>query len=160
MILFINYARKYNLNFRIARYHNVYGPRMGFEHVIPQLSDRAVNKEDPFNIYGGDQTRTFCYVDDAVRATCLAMRSSTLDGQVVNIGSDEETKIIDVANIILELSDYKPEIEENYSPPGSTDRRCPNIDKLTAAGFEPEIDLREGIEKTYKWYKQHYESLL
>jgi len=159
-LLFINYARKYNLDFRIARYHNVYGPRMGFKHVIPQLSYRAIERMDPYKLFGGDQSRTFCYIDDAARATVMTMRGQNSNGQVINIGSGQETKILEVARIILELADYDPKnIAENYAPPGSTERRCPDVTKLAELGFTPKVDLSEGIERTFLWYKEYYENL-
>ena len=159
-LLFINYAKSYDLDFRIVRYHNVYGPRMGFEHVMPQMAQRAHERENPFRVFGSDQTRAFCYVEDAAEATCLTMRAKDLRGQVVNIGTDEETKIEDIASIITNMFEYEPRLDSLEAPQGSTPRRCPDITRLVAStGFVPKTPLIEGVSKTIKWYKEYYESL-
>ena len=66
---FLNYARKYNFEATIVRYHNAFGPDMGFKHVIPHLVERFMNNEAPFKMYGHDQTRAFSYIDDTVEAS-------------------------------------------------------------------------------------------
>ncbi len=70
---FHNYSKVFGFENVIVRYHNVYGPRMGFKHVIPHLAQRFLKNENPFKVYGPDQTRAFCYIDDAVKGTVLAM---------------------------------------------------------------------------------------
>ena len=159
-LLFINYAKRHDLDMRIIRYHNIYGPRMGFEHVIPQFSRRAANLENPFNMHAGSHTRAFCYIDDAVEATCLAMRSPESKGQIVNVGTNEETTISDIAKMIFKFAGYEPKTQENDPPEGSTPRRCPDIKKLcNLTNFQPKISLQEGVKRTYEWYKNYYENL-
>ena len=68
-ILINSFSKQYGLKFQIIRYHNIYGPRMGTKHVMPQMIYRTKNKQNPFLIYGPKQTRAFCYIDDAVDAT-------------------------------------------------------------------------------------------
>ena len=84
----INFARAGFFESVIVRYHNVYGPNMGFRHVIPHLV-RFRNKEEPFKIYGHDQTRAFNYIDDAVIGTVLAAEKGE-NMQIYHIGSEEE----------------------------------------------------------------------
>jgi len=93
------YAKVYGFKkFVIIRYHNIYGPRMGSEHVIPQFIERIVKKENPYKIFGGQQTRTFCYIDDAIKATQMVMETRKTDGKTIHIGrSGAEIKIIDLA---------------------------------------------------------------
>ena len=87
--------------FAIVRYHNVYGPRMGSEHVIPELFQRAVGGQSPLTVYSADHRRAFCYVSDAVEATVAAMRDPA-DTATINIGNDrEETLIGDLAERLL-----------------------------------------------------------
>ena len=74
--IFLNYSKKYSFESTIVRYHNAFGPDMGFKHVIPHLVERFLNQEDPFRMFGFDQTRSFSYIDDTVLGTVLAMESN------------------------------------------------------------------------------------
>lgn len=149
------YAKVKNLNqFVIVRYHNVYGPRMGNEHVIPQFIDRLLGKEKPFRIFGGESTRAFCYIEDAVKATSVVIESSSTNGQVVNIGSDaEEISMIELARKLFEITGVNPPIEISFPPEGSVKRRCPDISKLRRLGFTPKRSLEDGLRLTYEYYK-------
>jgi nucleoside-diphosphate-sugar epimerase len=102
-ILINSFAKQHGLNFQIIRYHNIYGPRMGTKHVIPQFIYRAKSKEQPFKIYGGNETRAFCYIDDAVDAT-ISLIFVKNKNQILHIGNDqEEIKIRTVAKKIKNL---------------------------------------------------------
>tara|TARA_R110002110_G_scaffold148764_1_gene339912 strand:+ start:1382 stop:2290 length:909 start_codon:yes stop_codon:yes gene_type:complete len=140
-LFFLNYAKKYDLDTKIVRYHNIYGPRMGYEHVMPQFSVRILKKESPFKIYGGENTRAFCYIDDAVEATISVMRCDEAKNQIVNIGNEkEEVKILDLAKKMLNFSDYDVKIEIEDAPSGSVSRRCPDISKLRELiGYYPKV---------------------
>lgn len=153
-----SYAQAYGIkNFSIIRYHNIYGPRMGFEHVIPQFIEKIIKKEVPFKIFGGKETRTFCYITDAIRATQMVMESKVTNGQTIHIGRDDaEIRIIDLAKEVMKISGEESEFEVLPAPEGSVARRCPNIDKLRALGFKPEVPLNEGIKKSYNWYKDKF----
>ena len=85
-----HYCRAHGTPFAIVRYHNVYGPRMGNEHVIPELYERARSGEDPLTVYSVDHRRAFCYVSDAVAATVAAMREPAAEGWTINVGNDRE----------------------------------------------------------------------
>lgn len=128
---------------------------MGFVHVIPEFSLRLLRNENPFKIYGSEQTRTFCYVDDAVASTIGVMESDGANFEVVNIGDDKNEIIIkDLARKLFEIADYYPEIEDMPSPIGSINRRCPTIAKLKKlVGYSPKVNLDEGLFRTYNWYK-------
>ena len=157
-LLCLNYARVYGLRLRIGRYHNIYGPRMGYEHVIPQLMVRAFKRQNPFPVYGTHQYRAFCYIDDAVQATLALMQLDTEDCLIVNIGNDRQvTQIGDLARSILALTDFAPEIEEAPAPSGSPDRRCPDISRLyTLTGYRPTVLLDAGLERTFSWYHNEW----
>jgi UDP-glucose 4-epimerase/UDP-glucuronate decarboxylase len=159
-LLFINYARAYGIDMRIVRYHNIYGPRMGFQHVIPELSMRILRRENPCKIYGTNQTRAFCYVDDAIEATIRLMASEKARAEIINIGNDKEEILISaLAQKLFEIGNFHPTIEPLPAPGGSTERRCPNIDKLRKlTGFDPAISLREGLLETFDWYRKHFEA--
>ncbi len=152
-----SYAKVFGLRkWAIIRYHNIYGPRMGYEHVIPQFIERTIKKVSPFKIYGGNETRTFCYIDDGVRATRLVMENENSDSQTIHVGrSDGEVKIIDLAKIIFRVASYEPQIEILPAPEGCVMRRCPDICKLTNLGYKAVVDLDDGIKKTYDWYQKN-----
>ncbi|GAA1189037.1 NAD-dependent epimerase/dehydratase family protein [Pseudonocardia alaniniphila] len=142
---------------RIGRYHNIYGPQMGYSHVIPEFIERALSGADPFAIHGDAQTRAFCYIDDAVDATVGIVRLDTVDPIIVNIGNDrEETKIRDLADRVLALAGGRPEIAVYDPPAGSPDRRLPELSELRRCiGYEPRVDLDAGLRATFDWYSRH-----
>ena len=155
-LLFINYGKRYNLNTRIIRLHNIYGERMGEEHVVSEFFKKIVDKADPFTILGGEETRTFIYVGDGVEAMRLIMDTEKTSGQIINVGNETgEIKIKDLAKIMFEIAGVNPGVEIKNAPKGSVTRRCPSISKLTnLTGYYPETSLKEGLKKTYEWYKQ------
>ncbi len=142
---------------RIGRYHNIYGPRMGDDHVIPHFIGRALARRDPFPVYGAMQSRAFCYVDDAVAATVALMRLPARDPLVANIGNDsEEIRIDRLAERVVRLAGYQPVLRLLDPPAGSPDRRLPDLAVLrNATGFEPEVDLDTGLCAAFEWYAAH-----
>ena len=156
-VAFFSYAKARSLKrFSIIRYHNIYGPRMGHEHVIPQFIGRIVKKENPFKIFGSSQTRSFCYIDDAVKATQLIMESGKTDGEIVHIGRDDaEISIMELAEMLFGIAGFHPKIKIEKEAEGTVQRRCPDIGKLRKLGFRPNIDLDEGLKKTFEWYKKN-----
>lgn len=148
------FGEKMKIPVSIVRYHNVYGPRMGHRHVIPEFLERIKQREDPFRIYGGSHTRAFCYVDDAVTATSLVATTPKCDGEIIHVGnSKEEISIEALAQLLLEQCGEAVSIQECGGPGGSVFRRCPNTKKLKQlTGFEAQISLRQGLSKTCEWY--------
>jgi nucleoside-diphosphate-sugar epimerase len=149
----VHIARAKEIPFVIGRFHNVYGPRMGADHVIPELSLRAIRREDPFKVFGTDQYRAFCYVDDAVEAMLRLMDQAS--GEIVHIGNDsEETNIGDLTKLVLRVADHFPALDVEDAPAGSVARRCPDLTRLRAlTGFEPVVSLEEGVRRTFEWYR-------
>ena len=142
----------------VGRFHNVYGPRMGADHVIPELSLRALAGEDPFRVFGADQRRAFCHVDDAVDAMVRLMGARAAHGRVVNIGNDaEETVIADLARLVLDIAGVSPRLEMQPAPPGSVARRCPDLGLLRElTGFKATVALADGVRETFAWYREHH----
>jgi UDP-glucuronate decarboxylase len=135
----------------IARFHNVYGPRMGPTHVIPELLDRCRRRVDPFPVYGPEQTRSFLHARDAARATRLVgERGREGGGGIYNIGSAEEVRIGELVELVLEVSGHRPRLEPRLAPPGSVARRVPDASKLARLGFAPSIGLAEGIRGCWR----------
>jgi UDP-glucose 4-epimerase/UDP-glucuronate decarboxylase len=153
--LAVTHARKARgKRFVIVRYHNVYGPRMGSQHVIPELFQRAVGGQDPLTVYSANHRRAFCYVSDAVDATVAAMRETAADGATINIGNDaEEIEIGDLAERILALADLRVKIAPKQAANDPIERRCPDLSRARALlGFEPRVGLDEGLRLTLAWY--------
>ena len=157
-LLTVNYCRTHGVNFRIIRYHNIYGVRMGFDHVLPEFFKRIHDRVDPFPIYGGEETRAFCAVSDAVRATEAVMLSPKCDGEIVHIGnSGQEVKIVDLLKLCLKIAGYHPEIKVFPAPEGCVARRCPDTEKLyQLAGYRAGVTLEEALPEMYEWYDNIY----
>ena len=133
---------------------------MGFEHVLPQLIMRAaqLDKSTPkgqkieFPIRGsGEQTRAFVYVDDFTEG-CYTAFTQAEKCSFFHIGTMDEVKIKEVVSIVLEVFDREGNIVPSQSPSGETDRRCPDISRVQALGYEPKTTLKEGIAKMASWY--------
>tara|TARA_B100001093_G_scaffold455055_2_gene464880 strand:+ start:3875 stop:4897 length:1023 start_codon:yes stop_codon:yes gene_type:complete len=149
---FINYAKKYSFDAVIVRYHNVYGPDMGFRHVIPHLVERFKKKENPFLIYGYNQTRSFNYIDDAVVGTILAMEKGD-NGEIFHIGDEIEISIATLTKYVGSLLKFTGDFENAPTFAGSVARRCPNIEKAKKElGYIPKIDWQSGVKITVDWY--------
>ncbi|MBI2444549.1 MAG: GDP-mannose 4,6-dehydratase [Candidatus Magasanikbacteria bacterium] len=156
----IHYAQHYNFRALIVRPHNFYGPRAGYDHVIPDFCRRIAARVDPFPIYGADNTRTFCYIDDVARAMQQLMDSAATDGQpvaTVNIGDIEEITMTELAEKMFAVAGWRPQrIEIHPAPEGSVKRRLADISKLQKLiGWAPQISLEDGLRRTYQWYQNH-----
>jgi len=149
--LFIHSGKKYS----IARLHNIYGERMGFGHVIPMVMQRIKEQQAPFEIIGKDDTRSFTYINDAVEALWEIAKSNNTDGKIINIGRKKETSIGDLYNDIFKITKFKPKkIIYKDSPDGSTKRRLPDVSLLRElTGYECQTKLKDGLKKTWDWYK-------
>jgi nucleoside-diphosphate-sugar epimerase len=158
-VMAINYGRKYFERVLIFRPHNVYGPDMGFEHVIPQfalrikkLGPQQPGSRLPFEIQGtGQETRSFCYVDDLV-AGVMVMRDKGEHLGIYHIGTTEEVSMAELARRIADLADSEIEIVPGKLQAGGTPRRCPDISKLAKLGYKPRVPLDDGLEPTVDWY--------
>jgi len=157
---FIHSAEAYNYECTVVRYQNIIGPEMGFGHAIPHIVERFVKSEEsPFKIYGHDQTRAFCYIDDAVRGTVEAMESDDAAGEIYHIGNREEIDMKILTTYIGELMNYSGEYEAAITYPGSVARRCPNIDKAVADfGYSPCVEWRTAVSLTTEWYREFFTS--
>ncbi|MDP3962613.1 MAG: NAD(P)-dependent oxidoreductase [bacterium] len=155
-LLFIHYANAYSFRMSIVRPVNIYGPRAGFDGMIPKIIQQAGEKADPFTILGPDDTRTFCFVEDAVDALIRVMESPKTDGQTYNIGGDRQASVKDVTGMIFDAMKWHPKniIEEN-SPREAVRNSVPDISKIKRdAGWEPGTRLKEGLAETVKWYQK------
>jgi nucleoside-diphosphate-sugar epimerase len=157
-LLAINYGRKHFDRVVIFRPHNVYGPDMGREHVVPQLTLRllelAQGTEGPISlpIQGtGEETRAFVYIDDLSDAVMRVIeRGSHLS--IYHVGTDREVTIADLATEIGRCIGREVHVIPGSLQPGSTLRRCPDINRVRALGYEPKVSLRDGLARTVRWY--------
>ena len=160
-LFMINYARMYGFRGLIVRPHNFYGPRAGYHgHVIPDFSERIAAKVEPFPIYGADDTRTFCYIGDGVRAMRMLMDSDKTDGQpieTVHIGDSLEITMKELAERMFKVVGWNPKsLDIKNGPVGSVKRRLADTTKLrNLTGWKPEVSLEEGLRTTYNWYLEH-----
>ena len=152
--LCFQFGEKMKIRTSVVRYHNIYGPRMGTSHVIPEFILRMKRRENPFRIFGGNETRAFCYVEDAVTATRLVATTPGCDREVVHIGNmEEEITIEALARLLMAQFRETFDILECGGRSGSVSRRCPNTAKLKKlTGFEAKVDLKEGLSRTSEWY--------
>ncbi|NLT55950.1 MAG: NAD-dependent epimerase/dehydratase family protein [Actinomycetales bacterium] len=147
----------------IFRPHNFYGPDMGFEHVIPEITRRIVEESAGLTrpsidlvIQGsGEETRSFCFVTDGSRGALIAGDRGT-PGEIYHVGTERELPIRRLVEMIADVLSIKVTIVSGELREGGTPRRCPDIGKLRALGYEPEVSLEEGLERTVNWYAQHY----
>lgn len=155
---FLNYSKSLGFESSIVRYHNVFGPRMGFKHVVPHLVQRFRSNETPFKIYGHDQTRSFNFISDAVAGTILAMEKGA-NGEIYHIGSSQEITIDELTRKVGSIMSFDGEYENAPTYPGSVNRRCPDISKAQKElGYEPQVSWEQGIEKTVEWYNAYLDS--
>lgn len=156
----IHYAKAYNFPAVIVRPHNFYGPRGGYDHVIPEFIGRITKKINPFPIYGADDTRTFCYIDDAVCAMQMLMDSKKTDNQpieTVHIGATDEITILNLAKKLFTIIGWQPKkLNIKASPAGSVKRRLADITKIKKlVNWTPKARLEDGLTKTIEWYKMY-----
>jgi nucleoside-diphosphate-sugar epimerase len=152
-------CRHSGVPFTIVRPHNVYGPRMGTAHVIPQLLHKACQAAPGGNleVYSPGHRRVFCYIGDAIEMLASVAESPKTLGETLNVGNSEpEITMKELAKMICEITEKKLEIVEKEDTPGSPRRRCPDMTRMTVlVGPRGKIGLREGITRTYEWYKDH-----
>lgn len=149
---FRSYHQEYGLDYTIFRFFNTYGPRQSTDFVISKFIERAVTGKD-ITIYGnGLQTRTFCYIDDNLETIERIMQTGVCKNDVINIGSDEETTILDLAHKIKSVFNSSSQIVHlDPLKEGDMTRRKPDITKMLEILDRPLISLEEGIRRTYDY---------
>jgi nucleoside-diphosphate-sugar epimerase len=161
-VMAVNFGRKFFQHVLIFRPHNVYGPDMGFEHVIPQFALRLhrlkANQSAgrlSFEIQGtGSETRSFCFIDDLVDGV-MVMRAKGQHLGIYHIGNIEEVTIADLAQRISRTAGRDIDLVCGPPVPGSVPRRCPDISRLVKLGYKPRVQLDEGLKPTLDWYWSH-----
>jgi UDP-glucuronate decarboxylase len=156
--LFFDYYRQNNVNIRVVRIFNTYGPRMhpNDGRVVSNFIMQALTNES-ITIFGdGTQTRSFCYVDDMIGGLVKMMNGPDDFVGPVNLGNPEEQKILDLAQTIIRLTKSKSKIEFRPPPMDDPKRRQPDISLAKAKlQWEPKIGLEEGLEKTIQFFREY-----
>jgi len=155
--LCMEYHRAHQLDVRIIRIFNTYGPRMDPKdgRVVSNFITQALRGE-PITVYGtGEQTRSFCYVDDLIEGIIRMMDQPKEIGPV-NLGNPGEFTMIELAKQVLELTGSKSELVFHPLPSDDPKQRCPDISRAKAwlNGWEPQVPLREGLKKTIPYYRE------
>ncbi|MCP1550563.1 MULTISPECIES: NAD-dependent epimerase/dehydratase family protein [Methylorubrum] len=156
-LIAFNYCRDKLRKVQVFRPHNIYGPDMGWKHVVPQLIEKIIAAGDGGSITlqgDGSETRAFCYVSDVVDGIVRMWRSGE-SMNVYHIGSMEEVAIRDLARITAEALGVRVDLVAGPAAAGATPRRCPDIGKMQAIGYAPSVSLVQGIERTVAWYRQN-----
>ena len=143
------YDSQFSLNSIIIRFFNTYGPRMRggdlYGRVIDRFLQQATNNV-PLTVYGsGMQTRSFTYISDTVSAIIKILDNWRI-GEIYNVGSDNEIRIIDLANLIIKITGSSSRIIKQEMPPDDPLRRAADVSKLKQLGWKQEVDLKEGLE--------------
>lgn len=154
--LFLAYHRNYNLNVRIARFHNIYGPmgtyKGGREKAPAAICRKVIENDSSVVIWGdGEQTRSFLYIDDCIDAVRLLMQSDFKEP--INIGSEEMVSINELTKMAMFIGGKELHIEHIDGPQGVRGRNSNNDLIRSVLNWEPKYSLIEGLSKTYSWIK-------
>lgn len=151
------YEKDYDLNYTIFRFFNTYGPKQSLDFVMSRFIKNAL-KNDDITIYGdGMQTRTFCYINDNIEATTNCLYQDLYVNDTINIGSDNEITILDLAKTIIKITNSSSKIV--FLPPlkeGDMTRRKPDINKMKSVLGRPLTSLEEGISQVIAHGKKYH----
>jgi len=155
------YREQYHFDTRIVRFHNIFGPLGTWDGgrekapaaLCRKIAKAKMNKEKSIEIWGdGEQTRSFCYIDDCVNGIYKLMRSDFHDP--LNLGQDRMVTINELADIIMDIAGWKVEKIHVPGPQGVRGRNSDNTRLRQVLQWEPEISLEKGLEITYKWIEE------
>ena len=154
------YVKEYGMDINPVRLFNVYGPGQGFEWVVPIFMQKVLNDESPLVFGDGSQVRCFTYIADVVNGM-ETVRKKGKKGEAYNIANTDQITMKELAELIIKVSEknLKPKIvgfgKETRTKEREIMKRIPSIEKLKALGWNPEVDIQEGIKRAYKWYKDN-----
>ena len=153
-----NFSNSSGISYTIGRIHNAYGPKMGFEHVIPEFIRKLV-KNEKFTVQGnGTESRSFCYVDDIIDGIIRICEDEKGKNEIFNIGNSRETTIGELIKLLEKISEKNVEPIFSPFPKAGTNRRVPGLEKIEKLEYRPQMPLERGLASTYKWYANYYEN--
>ena len=157
------YRKQFGFNAVAVMPTNLYGPNDNFDHnyghVLPSLIAKFHGSKEKsehwvVKLWGdGSPKREFLHVDDLAEALHIIMERYD-DEEIINVGTGEDITIKELSEMIVEVTGYENEYEWDTSKPNGTLRKVLNVDKVKSLGWEPKIELKEGLESTYEWYKE------
>ncbi len=147
------HAGSFLKNLAIFRPHNIYGPDMGFQHVIPEICANVFREKNSNVTLKGDglQTRSFCHISDFVKGFELILESKH-GREIFNIGTREEMTISHLAQVIAVSLGREINFSSSVAPLGETNRRVPDIAKLEELGFRQTVSIKDGVKEYCDWY--------
>lgn len=151
--LFFDYQRQYGIPISVARIFNTYGPRMaiGDGRVVSNFIVQALRNED-ITVYGnGEQTRSFCFVEDLIRGIRLMVEKGTVGP--MNLGNPQETSIRELATTVIQMTGSKSKVTVRPVPTDDPKRRRPDISQAKALGWEPTVELSSGLSPTIDYFR-------
>tara|TARA_Y200000002_G_scaffold380490_1_gene392097 strand:+ start:2418 stop:3416 length:999 start_codon:yes stop_codon:yes gene_type:complete len=148
-----------NLPFTIFRPHNIYGPRMGMSHVIPEQLRKAyfAKEGDRIEVFSAEHTRAFCFIDDAIEMLTIILADKKCEGLTLNIGSESpEISILQLVSECHKIMNKKLKISSIDGLSGSPARRAPDMKQTQKIlNFKSQIGLTDGLKETFRWYKDN-----
>lgn len=162
-LLAVHYGKRVVENVRIVRPHNVYGPKMGYEHVVPQFIERInalTGKGDTIELPiqgSGKETRSFVFIDDMVQGFLLAADKGG-PNEIYHVGTMQEITIETLAETVGRVMGKKIIVKPGALLKGGTTRRCPDTTKISKLGYQPKFTLEAGLKQTVDWYCKHPKS--
>ena len=156
------YRHQYGFNAISLMPTNLYGPNDNFDletsHVLPAMIAKFHNAKESVTLWGdGSAMREFLHVDDLAEACYVCMQKYD-EAEHINVGTGEDVRIWELANIIANVVGYDRNINWDFTKPNGTPRKVLNVDKIKSLGWEPKITLKEGIKSTYQWYVENVTS--
>jgi UDP-glucuronate decarboxylase len=155
--LFFDYHRQHRTQIKVARIFNTYGPRMhpNDGRVVSNFIVQAL-KQEPITVFGdGRQTRSFCYVDDLIKALVLLMESEPGLTGPVNLGNPVESTMVELAETVLHLTESRSKIVFEQLPSDDPRQRCPDITLAkTQLGWSPQVALEDGLRETVAYFRK------
>lgn len=159
-----SYRRTFQIDMTIGRPFNNYGPRQNgrdFSGIIPRIIQRILRKETPVIFGDGQQTRDYLYATDTARGLVRLYEEESVAGQTVNLASGAELRVIEIVEEVSRLMGWRPAPRFEPARPADVRRHCAATEKaVKLLGFRPEVEWKEGIARTVRWYQQHPERLL
>ena len=160
--MFLSYLRNFNINVKIARFHNIFGPEGTFdggkEKAPAAICRKIINADNEIEIWGdGKQTRSFLFIDECINATRALMNSS--ENGPFNIGSEEMVSINELVEIVSNIANKKVKIKHIDGPLGVRGRNSDNTLIKEKLSWNYEMELQEGLEITYKWIQNQIKNI-
>ena len=154
------YVQEYGMDINPVRLFNVYGPGQGFEWVMPIFMQKVLNNEPPLVFGDGSQVRCFTYIADIVSGIETVMENGA-KGEAYNIANTDQITMKELAELIIKVSgkNLKPKVvgfgKETRTKEREIMKRIPSIEKLKMLGWKPEVNIQEGVKRTFNWYKEN-----